>query len=187
MIFTSLFYRPQLQKMELPSVTTAAGDNGTSTLVGGKRIRKDDPVFEFLGTIDELNSLLGVCNCYAQEDVKEQIQTIQNKLFELSGCIACDKPASDELKGFVKILEEWGCELDKKLPELHSFILPGGHVSASFMHLARTVCRRAERCGVHALPDRTDFCQFLNRLSDYLFLLARFHNVANGVEEIKYV
>ena len=179
---------------ELASVTTKTGDAGTSTLMFGA-LPKDDPVFEFLGTVDELNSLLGVCNVYLSSEHQPKVLAIQHKLFDLSACIACNKKPSDALVEFVHVLERWSLELEKTVPQFQFFILPGGCQSASYVHLARTVARRSERSLVHAMNARKDIVDgetaqklipVLNRLSDFLFLLARYENVSRGVPEVRY-
>jgi cob(I)alamin adenosyltransferase len=180
---------PNLPRMAraLPSVTTADGDSGTSTLGCGGRAPKDSPVFEFLGNADELSAALGVCALYVTHDTVPKLQTIQTLLCEMMGCISCGMGPSDRLGAFTQTLEEWGCELDKAVPPFTAFILPGGHPSAAFLHLARTICRRVERTAVAAVL-KTEHgplcCQVLNRLSDYLFLLARYHNLVNRIEDI---
>jgi cob(I)alamin adenosyltransferase len=171
----------------LPSVTTAEGDSGTATLGCGGRVPKDSPVFEFLGNADELSAALGVCALYVPQDTVTKLQTIQSLLCEMMGVVACGMRPSDRLATFTQTLEEWGIDLDKVVPPLTAFILPGGHPSAAFLHLARTICRRVERTAVAAVL-KTEHgplcCKILNRLSDYLFLLARYQNVVNKVEDI---
>jgi cob(I)alamin adenosyltransferase len=172
---------------DLPSVTTAKGDSGTSSLGFGPPLRKDDPVFEFMGSVDELSSYLGVCALYTDTDTVRKLRVVQNYLSELLGCVACSLEPSEGLKNFVFQLESWGCELDKGLPKLCTFLLPGGHPSATFLHLARAVCRKSERAAVAAVIEKRNgaiFCQMFNRLSDYLFLLARYQNMINKTEEI---
>lgn len=176
---------------DLPSVTTTAGDAGQSTLMTGGKIRKDDSIFELLGTIDELNSLLGVCNLHVSSEQTTKIVAIQNKLFDLSACIACNRKPGEALTNFVHVLEKWSVELEKSIPPFQAFILPGGCAAASYVHLARTVARRAERCFVRSMYEHSDLvgpelCPVLNRLSDFLFILARFENVTRGIPEVQY-
>jgi cob(I)alamin adenosyltransferase len=152
------------------------------------RVRKDDPVFEFMGAIDELSSYLGVCAPHTDAKVVQKLRLIQNYLSEILGCVACDLEPSKGLKNRVFQLETGGCELDKELPKLQFFLIPGGHPAAAFLHLARAVCRRGERSAVSAVlekPNGAVICQALNRLSDYLFLLARHQNIVNNTEELR--
>jgi cob(I)alamin adenosyltransferase len=173
----------------LPSVTTGAGDKGNTGLGFGGRIRKDAPIVELLGTLDELSAVLGVLINHVKGDVRERIQQLQVYLLDLGGCIAMNKPPTDPLSNLSQELEEWGCELEKVVPEFDCFILPGGHESAAFAHLARTVARRAERRAVTAFAGDADHewvLKILNRLSDSLFLLGRYQNIVNDTSEIKY-
>ena len=174
---------------ELPSVTTATGDEGSSIMMNGKRVKKDQPVFEVYGTVDELNACLGVCNLYISPEYKAKILLIQERLFDLGGCIAMDQPPNVKILEMVNQLEEWGCEIDKKIQQVNCFVLPGGSHAASYLHLARTIARRAERRLVKAMDEIVGgpkMCPFFNRLSDFLFLLARYENTVNDVEEIRY-
>ena len=175
---------------ELPSISTCAGDTGMSSLAFGDRIPKDSPIFELIGNLDELNSILGVCACYCKSDVVEKLQQVQNKIFDISSCIACNYNPDNSLLSFVDTLNSWEIEYGKKVPPFKSFILPGGHFSSAYLHLARTVCRRTERSEVRCYLNHENgklFCQILNRLSDFLFILARYQNVVNNVEDIPYV
>ncbi|OHT12387.1 Cob(I)yrinic acid a,c-diamide adenosyltransferase, mitochondrial [Tritrichomonas foetus] len=178
-----------MSEEERPSVSTGAGDSGFSSLAFGKPIPKDSPVFDLVGTLDELNSVLGICICYTQPDCIEYVKLVQHRLFDIGACIACNKEPSDDLKKFVSFLDKWGVELEKKIPPFQCFILPGGSVGASYYHFARTVCRRLERIEVKAIINEEHgklYCQIINRLSDVLFILARYHNTAVNVPEIPY-
>lgn len=143
------------------SIVTKTGDKGETSLLNGTRVPKSDPRIEFVGDLDELSAQLGHVN-------RPEIQRIQRDLFELG--------AGREMGEALKRIEQELYALEPTLPPLKNFILPGGHPDAARLHLARAVCRRAER---HAGKS-----PYLNRLSDYLFLLARQVNLENNVEEI---
>lgn len=178
----------------MSKIYTRTGDKGTTSLVGGKRVSKTDPRLDAYGTIDELNSFIGlmlsVMDNKAESD--ENIRWIQQKLFNIGGCLATDTSAF-QLPDSCKILaadveriEKMIDSVQEGLPEQKSFILPGGTQAASYAHVARTVCRRAERL-ILALPDDakapSELLQYINRLSDYLFVLARRINFFAGVSE----
>ena len=179
----------------MSKIYTRTGDKGTTSLVGGKRVSKSDPRLDAYGTIDELNSFIGLMLSVMDEEKaesRENIQWIQKKLFNIGGCLATDT-ASFELPDSCKVLADDVERMEKMidaaqegLPEQRSFILPGGTQAASYAHVARTVCRRAERL-IIALPDDakapSELLQYINRLSDYLFVLARRINFFAGVNE----
>jgi cob(I)alamin adenosyltransferase len=170
-------------------IYTRGGDRGTTSLLSGGRIAKDDPRLEAYGTLDELNSLLGVLLCESlPEQAGEMIRRIQGSLFAIGGALA-DANATfdhDSHAWDVSPLEAWIDTMDLDLPELKQFILPGGSRAAALTHLARTVCRRAER-RVHsvsaagAVPE--GIIPFLNRLSDAFFVLARWLNSRLGIAD----
>lgn len=161
----------------LTKIYTKKGDEGFTTL-GDKRISKDDLLVEAIGSIDELNSAIGLIlsNPIAEEKIRAQLLKIQNDLFDLGAELHLpEKITINEV--YIKQLESWLDEWNKTIPPLKEFLLPGGtHASAS-CHLARTICRRAERCLVrlhrHVTLNNLDLLKYLNRLSDYLFVLAR--------------
>jgi len=178
----------------MSKIYTRTGDKGTTSLVGGKRVSKTDPRLEAYGTIDELNSFIGLMQSVmdGKAETEENIRWIQQKLFNIGGCLATDT-ASFQLPDSCKVLASDVERMEKMidaaqegLPEQRSFILPGGTQAASFAHVARTVCRRAERL-IIALPNDatapSELLQFINRLSDYLFVLARRINFFAGVNE----
>lgn len=163
-------------------VYTKTGDKGQTSLFGGKRISKSDLRIESYGTVDELNSWIGLIR--DQEIDPGQIKTlieVQDRLFTLGSMLASDpeKPLKNiplvEDRDIV-FLELAMDEMDKQLPEMKSFVLPGGHTSVSYCHIARCVCRRAERMVIR-LSEESKVDQigirYLNRLSDYLFVLSR--------------
>ena len=178
----------------MSKIYTRTGDNGTTSLVGGKRVSKTDPRLDAYGTIDELNSFIGLMlsTMDGKAENPENIRWIQQKLFNIGGCLATDTSAF-ELPENCKVqaqdverIEHMIDAVQEGLPQQHSFILPGGTQAASYAHVARTVCRRAERL-ILALPDEakapSELLQYVNRLSDYLFVLARRINFFAGVDE----
>jgi cob(I)alamin adenosyltransferase len=165
---------------------TGLGDEGTTTLCSSERIRKDAASIEFIGTIDEFSSYLGVCCLSTSKKTTEKLVLIQAYMSQILGCVACDLKPSSHLVNFTAELERWGSEIDKELTPLTSFLIPGGHPAAAHLQFARTVCRRAERFVVAVGLDEALFrvvVPALNRLSDYLYLLARYENLINGIEE----
>ena len=154
-------------------VTTRSGDDGTTGLAGGARLSKDDPRVEALGAVDELNCQLGLLLALAADmEACRRVEEVQQDLFDLGAIIAQGKL---DWKGEEKSaqLERWIEELNAALPPLEEFVLPGGGVEAAQCHVARAVCRRAER-RVVALDDLPGTARvYLNRLSDLLFVLAR--------------
>jgi len=164
-------------------IYTKTGDNGTSGLIGGTRVPKDDIRLDAYGSMDELNSFLGLLLCeLTDEHDSAFILTIQHELFRIGSCLATDQtvkepnilhPVSEEM---LKKLENEIDAIQSALPEHHQFILPGGNKAASLCHICRTICRRVERLTVKVSKlysvDR-QVLVYLNRLSDYLFTLAR--------------
>jgi cob(I)alamin adenosyltransferase len=176
-------------------IYTKTGDDGTTGLFGGDRVPKDAVRIEAYGTVDELNAVLGIVRCH-NEDKKLDgyLHEIQNDLFNLGADLATPMKVKNEY--IVRIqskdsekLEKWIDELDAELLPLTNFILPGGHPSASYLHLARNVCRRAERLTVSLSRNESvgsEALIYLNRLSDLLFVLARWVNHIHGTDEIKW-
>lgn len=179
----------------IPSVTTKSGDTGYGLPRSGKKLLKDDVIFDLIGTLDELNSNIGLSICEADPILKKQFTKIQIMLFEVSGFVAMNKPFSEKSKSYTQKLEKWAYNLEKPLPPLDSFILPGGHVTGVRIHVTRTVCRRCERSAVTFIHNSTEISQddsklliqFLNRLSDYLFCAARYQNFTQNVPETKWL
>jgi cob(I)alamin adenosyltransferase len=163
-------------------IYTKTGDKGQTSLLGGTRISKSHPRIEAYGTIDELNSYIGLVRDQAvNENRKDILKEIQDRLFTIGSHLAIDrtktaKKVPDLLLSDVELLEKEMDSMDATLPELRFFVLPGGHQSVSFCHVARTVCRRAERLVV-AFAEEVEveeiIITYLNRLSDYLFVLSR--------------
>ena len=162
-------------------IYTKTGDNGTTSLIGGTRVAKNDCRLECYGTIDELNAYLGLIrDNYSSQDIQYQLLTIQQKLFVIGAEIANDKPQKTNIPSIseadILSLEEKIDGISEELPPQKSFIIPGGHPVSSYCQIARTVCRRAERA-IYNIPleKRPSMLStiYINRLSDYLFVLAR--------------
>lgn len=174
-------------------IYTKTGDNGETSLVGGKRIAKDHIKIDAYGTVDELNAWIGVLHDKVEEEkVKHQLNRVQNQLFVLGSHLASEPGKKSSFipeidKTLIKDLETWMDEMSAQCPELKNFILPSGSELISFCHVARAVCRRAERV-IIALARvenvENDIIIIFNRLSDYLFVLARFMSVLQNVKEI---
>lgn len=171
-------------------IYTKKGDKGMTGLIGGSRVSKASLRIECYGTVDELNSWVGVIRDGKLINIhQEQLTEIQDRLFTIGSSLACDDENSgmkipDLLTEDVEKLEEWMDEMDAQLQPMRSFILPGGDQTSSFCHVARCVCRRAERICVDLMS--TEFVAelvliYLNRLSDYLFVLSRKIASDNGV------
>ena len=175
--------------MRISKVTTKSGDKGKTSLGNGERVSKSHPFIILLGDIDELNSQLGnaITVCKA-ETIVSDLQLIQQDLFNLGGEISVQ--SSDTMliaEGRIEFLEERIDEYNQTLKPLKEFILPGGDEFCSRIHLARSVCRRAERSCVEimdTLKENNIWLPYLNRLSDYLFVLARYISSEQGAEEI---
>lgn len=173
---------------------TKTGDRGETSLIGGKRVPKYDDRVEAYGTVDELSAFIGVLNDLdgVTEAIRETLSVVQNKLFVLESHFALDK--SSEVSKMIPLLEDADVAflerridaMNAELPELKAFVIPGGNRRASMAHVCRTVCRRAERQGwrlaSHEEVDAIDL-RYLNRLSDYFFVLARYFDfLSNGHE-----
>ncbi|MEE9461775.1 MAG: cob(I)yrinic acid a,c-diamide adenosyltransferase [Bacteroidales bacterium] len=163
-------------------IYTKAGDRGTSTLLGGNIVPKDHPRLEAYGTLDELNSWMGLIrDQLSDEEMRETLLKIQDRIMVGSTILASEKkdsavPVPELHEEDISFLETEIDRMDQKLEPLQFFILPGGHTTVSYCHLARTTCRRAERYSVKFIKnsDQTAILvKYLNRLSDYLFILAR--------------
>ncbi|GAB3043378.1 cob(I)yrinic acid a,c-diamide adenosyltransferase [Spirosoma pulveris] len=166
-------------------IYTKTGDKGQTALIGGRRVSKSDLRIDTYGTVDELNSWIGLVRDQpVNNGRKDLLKEIQDRLFTIGSELATDpektlkRPMPAITPGDVTLLEQGMDSMDAELPELRAFVLPGGHQSVSFCHLARTVCRRAERL-ITSLNDETNgsvdelVLQYVNRLSDYLFVLSR--------------
>ena len=163
-------------------IYTKTGDKGRTALIGGTRVPKYDIRIEAYGMVDELNSYVGLIRDQNIDNrSKELLLKIQNRLFTLESSLAQDeKPVARALPVLlaedVELLEKEIDKMNEQLPDLTAFILPGGHPTVSYCHIARTVCRRAERLVIRMneeFPTDALNIQYLNRLSDYFFVLAR--------------
>ena len=171
-------------------IYTKTGDAGETSLFGGGRVRKSDPRVDAYGEVDELNASVGVARAQAEgSGLEHLLQTIQDQLFTVGAILATPRD-SKAYQHVPKIQAEWISEMeraidafDEELPALKSFILPGGTALASSLHLARTVCRRAERRLVTSQAEPQAMV-YLNRLSDLLFTMARVANFRTGVADV---
>lgn len=162
-------------------IYTKKGDQGETSLIGGVRVKKHELRIDAYGTVDELNSNVGLLRDQnGLGDYRSQLIEIQDRLFTMGSHLANHPSSKIELPQFKKEdldqLEEWMDEMDSSLPEMKSFVLPGGHPSVSICHITRCVCRRAERiCVLLADNENIDpiLIKYLNRLSDYFFVLSR--------------
>jgi cob(I)alamin adenosyltransferase len=185
------------------TIYTRQGDNGTTQLIGGQRVSKNNEQVNAYGDIDELNSFIGGILTHISEDsaidakILDELYHIQMDLFGLGSCLAtsehknCSSPkhmVENRVESLEKSIDRMSCHL----PPFKAFILPAGHASAVFSHMARTICRRAERKVVGLIDSNqlSEKCleyrfvqQYLNRLSDYFFTLARYLNSCFHVEE----
>jgi cob(I)alamin adenosyltransferase len=183
----------RFEKTSMP-IYTKTGDDGDTGLVGGTRVGKDHLRVDCYGTVDELNACLGVALAdELSSDVSSLLTEIQTKLFALGSELATppDQPTNNKTSRIdvrdVESLEQAIDRFSQELPPLKHFILPGGRKTAALLHLARTVCRRAERRVVslkRESPVSSYVCIYLNRLSDLLFVLARVENHVHGVADI---
>jgi cob(I)alamin adenosyltransferase len=176
-------------------IYTRTGDSGKTSLVEGTRLSKGHERIEAYGTVDELNSFIGLLGDQeACATHKALLKSIQDKLFVIGANLASDPtkranripPVKDE---DIFALESEMDNMDSQLPELRHFVLPGGHPAVSLAHMARSICRRAERCvirlaGDEEVPER--IIPYLNRLSDFFFVFSRFLCLNLGIEELKW-
>ncbi|MGO2359311.1 MAG: cob(I)yrinic acid a,c-diamide adenosyltransferase [Mesonia sp.] len=184
-------------------IYTKTGDKGSTALFGGTRVPKHHIRIESYGTVDELNAYIGLIKDQKiDEELKADLKKVQNNLFTLGAELATD-PEKAQLKNgkerlnIVKVkeaeiqfLEDQIDAMNQGLPQMTNFILPGGHTTVSYCHIARCVCRRAERLAAalnEVEPFEAYILQYLNRLSDYLFVLARKLSKDLQVEEIKWI
>jgi cob(I)alamin adenosyltransferase len=177
--------------MKIDKIYTKTGDKGKTSLVDGTRVSKSNIVLNAVGTIDELNSFIGLIKEFVDEEVGQdsviRLQRIQQDLFDI-GCILAtptSRRVGMEFNGDrVERLENEIDAFTKSVSPLRSFILPGGGKCGAFAHTARTVCRRAERIMVEDLNYSTEeLMQYINRLSDWLFAFARWISLAEGEQE----
>ncbi len=164
-------------------IYTRTGDDGTTSLFGGKRVLKCEELVDVYGSIDELNSWVGLISTQSEFPLSH----IQSDLLTIGSSLSGSKKNLTMLEGRITDMEQYIDEMDKELPKLTNFILPGGSELASQIHIARSICRRVERQAV-ALSKKQHLdpviVKYLNRLSDLLFMLARFINKRGKVKEI---
>jgi cob(I)alamin adenosyltransferase len=188
--------------MTKTKIYTKTGDRGETSLFTGQKLLKNDPFIEAIGTVDELNCCVGVAISLLQPQQKDHIQVrnqleiIQHALFDVGAALATPRSRAVNSKlektrfdpDCTALLEEWIDAMESILPELHNFILPGGSPAGAMLHLVRSICRRAERLVVplNKIGDVSDnVLIYLNRLSDYLFVLSRYVNhLANSPETL---
>lgn len=173
-------------------IYTKTGDLGTTALFGGRRVSKADLRIDTYGTVDELNSYIGLVRDQPVNAVRKSVlEQVQDRLFTI-GSILATEPGNTKVKipslheADIQFLEKEIDDMDAALPPMRFFVLPGGHTAVSFCHVARTVCRRAERLTIalhEQEPVSPSVIQYLNRLSDYLFVLARKMSHELGAEE----
>ena len=184
-------------------IYTKTGDKGTTALFGGTRVPKHHIRIESYGTIDELNSHIGLIRDQAIDPIhKKVLMEIQDRLFTVGAILATDpekttlKNGKDRLnipkisESDIKLLEDNMDNMNAALPPMTNFVLPGGHQTVSFCHIARTVCRRAERLASHLNdmePFQPETLMYINRLSDYLFVLVRKLSHELQAEQIKWI
>lgn len=183
-------------------IYTRTGDQGTTSLFAKQRVPKNNPFIEALGTLDEANSTLGFAIALLPDHPKltatrQQLETIQHGLFDVGAALATPRRCHEEKKlektrfdqEAVDWLEKSIDAMETQLPPLHHFILPGGHPAGAALHLSRSIIRRAERLTV-PLYEQADVTQtvlvYLNRLSDYLFVVSRFVNFTLQIPEVKW-
>jgi cob(I)alamin adenosyltransferase len=183
--------------MKKSQVYTKTGDKGHTSLIGGTRVEKHHFRLEAYGTVDELNAHIGVIRSYEIDQSSiEALVRIQNQLFTIGSYLATDESVSDLRKRLktddqeIEFMESEMDRLENALPPLRNFVLPGGHPALAHCHVARTVCRRAER-RVNAMAAEVIVdewvIRYLNRLSDYLFVLSRHLSNYFKVDEIPWV
>lgn len=179
-------------------IYTRRGDQGETGLFGGARVGKNSIRVHAYGEVDELNATLGLALTHIHGSLKERIRKIQEDLFSIGAHLSADPTKLDrvihQLPNFpgerIAEMENWIDEADEALPPLRAFILPGGSPAGAVLHLARTVCRRAERAVValqEVEPVADVILNYLNRLSDYLFMAARLANHQAGIPETEWM
>lgn len=176
-------------------IYTKTGDKGSTSLIGGTKVSKAHLRIEAYGTVDELNSYIGLCRDHITDiDSRAVLLETQDRLFTVGSALACDPEKETKLKipdlheEDITLLEKAIDKMHEVLPPMKSFILPGGLIAASHLHVARCVCRRAERQVVRLSEESHEveiiIQKYLNRLSDYLFVLARYVAFLEKAEEI---
>ena len=178
-------------------IYTKTGDNGTTSLIGGTKVLKSHLRIEAYGTVDELNSYTGLCrDLLADDQTRKVLLEIQDRLFTIGSALACDPEKETKMKipdlkeTDIQLLEEEIDRMTETLVPMKNFILPGGDPTVSHLHIARCICRRAERCCVRLAEESHEIApliqKYLNRLSDYLFVLARYAAHLHHIAEISW-
>lgn len=178
-------------------IYTKVGDRGSTSLIGGTKVLKNNIRIESYGTIDELNSWIGVVSDHtSSEELRQLLKEVQDRLFTIGSALACDPEKERKLlipdlhERDIELLEKEIDKMNELLPEMRSFILPGGSHAISFIHVARCVCRRAERMCVALQEKEMEIepliLKYLNRLSDFLFVVARFTGHTQQIEEVQW-
>ena len=176
--------------IKLNKIYTKTGDGGDTALGDGERVLKDSLRVSAYGNVDELNASIGIITLYANAELKRKLKNIQNDLFDIGAdlCVPISEKNKDRLRLSTNQIETLELEIDEMnsiLEPLNSFVLPGGCRSATFLHMARTICRRAER-SVVSLRSQEQINEntlvYLNRLSDWLFVASRVENQENSSE-----
>lgn len=176
-------------------IYTRTGDKGTTSLIGGTKVPKSHLRIEAYGTVDELNAHIGLClDMLTDESSRQLLREVQDRLFTIGSALACDPVKETRMRipdlkeEDIALLEKEIDRMNESLPEMKHFILPGGHVTVSQLHIARCVCRRAERAVVRLEMEDQEvdniIIRYLNRLSDYLFVLGRYTGMLLNAEEI---
>lgn len=183
-------------------IYTKTGDQGQTSLFTGHRVPKNSPYMDAIGTVDECNSAIGAAISLLSSDkkfkeVKAELEFVQHALFDIGAALATPRSLASTPKisktrfdsEEITLLEKWIDKMDTELPKLTYFILPGGHPASALLHLARSICRRSER-EAYPLAQNADVSEnvlvYLNRLSDYLFVLSRYVNLLAGCEETRW-
>jgi cob(I)alamin adenosyltransferase len=188
-----------MSTLKKASIYTRTGDKGTTGLVSGTRVRKNNLRLQVYGEVDELNSFIGLGISFLDKTFdKTLLYEIQSSLFDLGSNLACEKEKRAQFKlpqikdSLIEKLERDMDKIDQLLSPQHTFILPGGSPESSFFHVCRTVCRRVERQMI-AFEEQyqgevtESELRFINRLSDYFFILARYINHSRQIEEINWI
>jgi len=176
-------------------IYTKTGDEGNTALIGGTKVPKSHIRIEAYGTIDELNSYIGLCRDLLTDPASTAVvQEVQDRLFTIGASLAVDPAKEPKMRipdlkhGDVALLEKEMDRMNETIPAMKFFIIPGGHPTLSHLHIARCICRRAERCCVRLQLETAEVApivlQYINRLSDYLFVLSRYTGSLLNVSEI---
>jgi cob(I)alamin adenosyltransferase len=176
-------------------IYTKTGDKGSTSLIGGTKVPKSHLRIEAYGTVDELSSFIGLCrDLLTDEAARNLLAEVQDRLFTMNASLACDPVKEPKMRipdlkeEDITLLEKEMDRMNEVIPPMKSFILPGGHPVLSQLHIARCVCRRAERCCVRLDQESKEIepiiLKYLNRLSDYLFVLARYAGHQMNIVEI---